>query len=313
MKFRSNSKGLDCILYFLFGKIAEGSLGNFVFSWPPRSPDMKREFKEEAFKVLMKLEQEGKIPENTVLGKSVLDSAQGERVWYLLKTLCDSAMTLEMAQVQLPVYPNLNKYLQNPASALRSSVLRMKKSIVLHTQLLAENFNTKAQIIAGKQNSWKMHAKYLTQEHKTLRNLLDTLSEHQKKNDPSKNMIEKLAALDRVPQIDMLRYIWKGIESLAQMSKERKGEISVDLVVSSTGTSRKISKNVQKTLEKWGSQLKTMQERLENAPTSPIQHFSSQLREVIAMHKSQQFSQLESLKSHRSLLEQELFRLKSTD
>ena len=41
---------------------------------------MKRDFKEEAYKLILKLELEGKIPENTILGKSVLDSAQGERM-----------------------------------------------------------------------------------------------------------------------------------------------------------------------------------------------------------------------------------------
>ena len=97
-----------------------------MFSWPPRTPEMKREFKEESFKLLAKLEQEGKLPENTLLGKSILDSAQGERVWGLLKTLTDCTMKYEITGVQIPYYPNLQNYINNPATTIRSSVLRMK-------------------------------------------------------------------------------------------------------------------------------------------------------------------------------------------
>jgi hypothetical protein len=39
----------------------------FIFSWPPRTPDMKREFKD--------LEEAKRLPKGTVVGKSIFDSA----------------------------------------------------------------------------------------------------------------------------------------------------------------------------------------------------------------------------------------------
>lgn len=59
--------------------LTSDQLSNFVFCWPPRTPDMKREFKEETYRVLASLQETRIIPENTILGKSVLDMAQGER------------------------------------------------------------------------------------------------------------------------------------------------------------------------------------------------------------------------------------------
>ena len=273
---------------------------------------MKREFKEESFKLLTRLEQESKIPENTILGKSVLDSAQGERVWLLLKTLSDSAMRCEIAAVSLPYFQNLQNYIQNPAAAVRSSVMRMKRSMSTHVRLLAEEFNSRAQVFSGKQAQWTEHARYLTTEHRLLRNTYDELGSSRKKKESGTSMIEKLAALDRIPQIDMLRYIWKNIENLVQASSNRKGEIHVRQVVEAGDRSepQKIHGNVQGNLKTWGAGLENISDKLETGSSAEgIQHFALQLRTAISAYKPSQISQLDCLKSHRDSLKAELLRL----
>ena len=272
---------------------------------------MKREFKEESFKLLVKLEQEGKIPQNTVLGKSVLDSAQGERVWNLLKVLCDSALKSEIIGISIPYYQNLQTYIQNPASAIRSSVLRMKKSMTLHIKIFAEKFNKNAQILAGKQVIWAEHAKFLTLEHKNLRNLYDSLATKKKKIDPNTHIIEKLAALDRVPQIDMLRYIWKNIDNVIQSTKARNGEFLISQIIDSPTINRKIQGNIQSNLISWGKELENISSKLENeSHPNGIQYFASQLKEISLKYKQEQKEQLDALKSHRDFLKNEYTRLK---
>lgn len=309
---RSNSKAIDSILYFLFSKICPGSLGVFVFSWPPRTPDMKREFKEETFKLITRLEQETKIPENTILGKSVLESAQGERVWSMLKVLCDCAMKYEIKGIQVPYFPNLQLYIQNPALSIRSSVMRIKRSMVMHIKVLAQKFNTQVQTLQGRQEAWGTHAKFLISEHKSLRNLYDTLINKKKKIDPNTHMMEKLAALDRVPQIDMLKYIWKNIDQLESSSANRNGEFVIENIVNPI-PKKKIQDNIQLNLLTWTGNLKSISSDLgkKNSQTG-IQKFAAELRGLLEAHKSKITKQSDLLKSHKDQLQSKLSQLKDS-
>lgn len=272
---------------------------------------MKREFKEESFKLISKYEQEGLVPENTLLGKSVLDSAQGERVWTLLKVLTDAAMKLEITGVNIPYYPNLLPWQQNPSSALRGSVLRMKKSLLLHTRSLAHSFNQKAQILASQQASWTSHSKFLTQEHKALRARYDDLLTKKNKTDPNTIMMEKLAALDRVPQIDMLKYIWKNIKYLHESSFEHKGYDHVHQLIDNVNTLKPISGDIEGNIEKWGKELEKLAEKLEkDTRTTGIQNFAIQLKEVVDMYKVHQIQQLLAIKLNKETLQAEIEQLK---
>lgn len=275
---------------------------------------MKREFKEEAYKLILKLELEGKIPENTILGKSVLDSAQGERMWMLIKALADSALKYEIKGISTPFYPNLQNYIQNPAAAIRSSVMRMKKSMILNIKKLAKDFNGNSSVLAAKQRNWAEHAKFLTLEHKNWRNVYDGFINKKNKSDTNTAMIEKLAALDRVPQIDMLKYIWRNIQNLIQASNERNGDYCISQIVDDSGKKRKIQGRPQENLETWKTELETVSAGLESGKsTAGLQNFTSQLKELITKYKQTQIFQLNQVKAHKAQLESCLNTIKNSN
>lgn len=259
---------------------------------------MKREFKDESFKLLSKLEQESRIPANSILGKSVLDSAQGDRVWSLLKVLSDCCLKQNLS---VPYFQNLASYTSNPANAVRPSVYRMKKSLLIHISNYAQDFNTKVAKLQGDKEAWKDHARFLTEQHATLRGQLDELVKGKKKIDPNLAYQEKLAALDRVPQIDMLRYIWKNIDELIRTSDERK---SIDFVVEGKTCDRKIAGNVQAELENWTKKIQELKKGVESDSRYGISMFTGQLREVISRFKKRQYEELQKiLQAKRTLQE----------
>lgn len=274
-------------------------MGNFVFSWPPRTADMKREFKEESYKLIQKLEQENRIPENSLLGKSVLDSAQGERVWSLLKVLTDACLKQE---VSVPHFPNLAPWVQNPTLAIRSSVYRMKKALLLHISNYAQDFNNKAAKLQALQESWSAHAKELSNSHTELRNTYDQLINKKKKTDPHQSMQEKLAALDRVPQMDMLKYIWKNLDVLNASKNE---SVSIQQVIENKFCKRLVCGEVEARLAAWQEKIFDLKQAAEGGKTG-FSPFITQLQQILNKHKQAQKDELESLKFSNTLIQESL-------
>lgn len=296
---RSNTKALESILYFVFSKLSPSSPNLFIFSWPPRTADMKREFKEESYKLIQKLEQENRIPENSLVGKSVLDSAQGERVWTLLKVLTDACLRQE---VSVPHFPNLAPWVQNPSLATRSSVYRMKKALITHISNYAHDFNKKAVKLQALQETWTKHAKDLSNEHTELRNAYDALINKKKKADPHQAMQEKLAALDRVPQIDMLKYIWKNIDVLGKAKSESD---SIQKVIEESFCKRLVCGDISARLSAWQEKISTLkQASLSNK--SSFSPFTSKLQQIINKYKDFQTKELHSLQQSSLYLQDSL-------
>lgn len=296
---RSNTKALESILYFIFSKLCPSSPNLFIFSWPPRTADMKREFKEESYKLIQKLEQENRIPENSLVGKSVLDSAQGERVWALLKVLTDACLRQE---VSVPHFPNLAPWVQNPSLAVRSSVYRMKKALIIHISNYAQDFNKKAAKLQALQETWSKHAKDLSSEHTELRNIYDNLINKKKKTDPHQAMQEKLAALDRVPQIDMLKYIWKNIDVL---SKAKSESDSIQKVIQESFCKRLVCGDVNARLIAWQDKIINLKQA-SLIKTSSFSPFVSKLQQILNKYKEFQTQELNSLQQSHTYLQDSL-------
>lgn len=225
---------MEVLLYFFLQILATPEqLNRFMFCWPPRTPDMRREFKEEAYGLLQRLQEEGKLPPNTLLGKSVLDIAQGERIIQLLKVLSESAMRWRLKQEMpwqvLPHFPTADEYLSNPALVSRSSLQRMKKALVVRINQQVLEFNTRAKHMVMSQKSWVQHAQDLTQMHKRLREELDELKKEA--NEQGADIMDRIAAVDRIPQIDMTRYIWRNLAALDEESLDLKGEYAIEKIL----------------------------------------------------------------------------------
>mmetsp|Transcript_29239 Transcript_29239/g.52251 ORF Transcript_29239/g.52251 Transcript_29239/m.52251 type:complete len:386 (-) Transcript_29239:33-1190(-) len=230
---KANSRALDTILYFLFTQIAtdEQRLA-FMFSWPPRTPSMRREFRDEAFKLLQLLENEDKLPKQTILGKSVLETAQGERALTLLKKLSEAALCFLLKSrfgVQVPRFKYLEECVEDPNLASRGLLVRTKRAIMLSIQNQVEAFKRKAGEAVASQRTWLSSAETLISEHKALRTSLDLMK--RPKQDKSAELMEQMAALDRVPQIDVLKYLWKKVEDLSQASEHRRGRALVSCLL----------------------------------------------------------------------------------
>ncbi|CAG9322052.1 unnamed protein product [Blepharisma stoltei] len=322
---KANTKALESILYFLLTKLTtQDQMSSFVFCWPPRTPDMKREYKESSYRLLLDLQDSRVIPENTLLGKSVLDMAQGERVWVLLKAVSDSALSNSLKQemsVKLPNFPLANEYILNPNNATRSTVLRMKKAMVILIKKYMTEFNAHARKVSLNQNAWVDHASKLTLMHKTLRNQLDSLKQKKIKQNPSEQLVEKLAALDRVPQIDMMKYIWKNISDIDSKSSERKGIYAVSRLsdpkyekkVLEIKNSGKIK--VENIIKTWGGELQAAAEQLasqnsdENA--QGLKPFITQISKLLE-HKQAHLAKLNELKGTNLQIESEIERMKKS-
>jgi hypothetical protein len=116
-------------------------------------------------------------------------------------------------------------------------------------------------------------------------------------------MQEKLAALDRIPQIDMLRFIWKNIESLHQESQSSQ---DIHKVTQGASSDQKITGKVQENLEIWSSKLLNFKSAVEKDSKFGISLFSGQLREILNKYKARQKAELSKLLEAKKYLQEVL-------
>jgi len=336
---------MEVLVYFFLQILATSEqLNRFMFCWPPRTPDMRREFKEEAYSLLQRLQEEGKLPANTLLGKSVLDIAQGERIVQLLKVLSESAMRWRLKQEMpwqtLPHFPTADEYLTSPALVSRSSLQRIKKALVVHIHQQIQEFNTRAKHMVLSQKAWAQHAQDLTQMHKRLREELDELKKEA--SDHGADLMDRIAAVDRIPQIDMTRYIWRNLAALDEESLDLKGEYAIekilklesdrrqldsvgtppsfsDLLDESTPDSEHSGRNrLDRVVSQWTQELKSVAELFEKKHQEQL-HFTKQprllnvtehLTGLIGRAEQEHREQVERLRDMNTKLQDEIGRVK---
>ena len=318
---KANTKALYSLVYFLFGKlVSQEQMNAFLFCWPPRTAEMKREFKSEAFKLIKKLEDDKKIPPNTIVGKSILDMGQGERVWLLLKTLSDSAfkflLSTEYPWKKMPPFPLFQEYLSKPDRASRKSVVRMKNSMLSEINQEVHTFSQVSKETSQLHEQWLSHSSYLTQQHKEARNKLDKLTKLEKKEDPNTQLVNKLAALDRGPQIDMMKYIWSNIERIYQQSQANKGTYSVKTITDSQYKRRLIDLGegkvkVHSLVQEWSSEIQEASSSVLNQETQGIGDFAQKLSCLVKQKKEEHLRKLQEIKNINLKLQQQIEELTS--
>ena len=79
-------------MHFIMLKLDPEFAGDYAVCWFPYTLGEMKEFKLVTLRLFDKLQQQGLLPENPILGKSVLETAQGRRVWEMLRFLSDYAL-----------------------------------------------------------------------------------------------------------------------------------------------------------------------------------------------------------------------------
>jgi hypothetical protein len=316
---KANSKALDTLLYFLFSKIAtEEQRLAFMFSWPPRTPSMRREFKDESFKLLQALEGEDKLPKQTILGKSVLETAQGERALTLLKKVSDATLGFLLRSqfgVPVPRFKYLEECTEDSNLASRGLLIKTKRALLLKIHSQVETFKKKAGRAVADQRLWVSRAETLTAEHKKLRSSLDHFK--RPKSDKSAELMEQMAALDRVPQIDVLRYLWQKVEDMSQASEGRRGR---ELVSNLLDSSKPIldldsagSKRPDIQVKKWAEELGNIKQLMANAVKTSdngrLLKFVGQLSQTVSSASQAHSLRLKSIRDANARLSAEVARL----
>lgn len=301
---------MEVLLYFFFQVLANpDQLNSFMFCWPPRTPEQRREFKEEAYQLLLRLQEEGKIPPNSVLGKSVLDIAQGERLLLLLKVLSESSMRHRLAQEmpwqQVPNFPTADQYISNPSLVSRNSIQRIKKAMVIQIHQQIQAFNTRAKHMVQSQKTWLAHAQELVQMHKKLRDELDALKKEAASAENGTELIDRIAAVDRIPQIDMTRYIWRNLAAIDEESQDLKGEYAIEKIckmdserrqIDSVGTPPSFSELLEETTPDSSRETQEGRHKLHRT----VAHWTNELKAMAEMFQKKHQEQLQFSKGKQT-------------
>lgn len=319
---KANSRALDTLLYFLFTHLAtdEQRLA-FMFSWPPRTPSMRREFRDEAFKLLQQLENEDKLPKQTILGKSVLETAQGERALMLLRRVSEAALGFLLKSrfgVAVPRFKYLEDCIEDANLASRGLLVRTKHAIILKINSQVEAFKKTAGQAVATQRLWLSRAETLTTEHKQIRASLDLMK--RPKQDKSAELMEQMAALDRVPQIDVLKYLWKKVEDMSQASESRRGRSLVNALLENTKPVLDFDVEGKKRpdlqMKHWADELSNIKQLMASAAktseNSRLLKFVSTLSATVANAKEQHQAKLVDLRQANASLSAEVARLRMT-
>lgn len=213
----------------------------FKFSFPATTLKELKDFKELSFCLIKKLEKIGILEQNSLLSKTILDSACGERLIAFLRQFADRVLILNIKAISKnhnlkfeefyvanlninkifgkedkeKIYPNANFGIlcNNAEGALFSDI--KKKSIILSIVKAKDFLLEKAELLLAAQDKWKKQANTLTNSlnaqeaeneevYRKLKNL--------KKNDTS--IFSELASLDRAPKLENYKFFFEQIAKI---------------------------------------------------------------------------------------------------
>ncbi len=213
----------------------------FKLCFPATTLKELKDFKELSFSLIKKLEKIGILEQNSLISKTILDSASGERLIAFMRHFSDRVLILNTKAISKNhnlkfeefyvanlninkifgkedkerIYPNANMGIlsNNAESALFADV--KKKAIVLSIVKAKDKLLEKAEFLLCVQEKWKKQANKLTNElnaqevrneevYRTLKNL--------KKNDTS--IFSELASLDRAPKLENYKFFFEQIAKI---------------------------------------------------------------------------------------------------
>jgi len=99
---KSNINGMTAIIHFLIINVSPDPeiSNNFSFCFPATTNKELKDFKETAFNELKNLEKLEIIPVDTLLGKSILDTACGERLISFMRVLSDATLVCKLKSIK---------------------------------------------------------------------------------------------------------------------------------------------------------------------------------------------------------------------
>ena len=214
---------------------------NFKFCFPPVTLKEFKDFKELSFSLIKKLEKIGILEINTLISKTILDSACGEGLINFLRIFSDRILILNIQTISKShnlkfeefyvnnlnfnkifrkedkekIYLNQNYGIisNNNNNSLFSEL--KKKSIILNIIKTKDKILENSELLFSAQEKWKKFANKITLDlnkqeteneevYKKLKNL--------KKNDTS--IFSELSSLDRAPKLENYKFFFNQISNL---------------------------------------------------------------------------------------------------
>jgi len=226
--FRANPKSMATIIYFLLTSINEEFKKDYAFCWFPNTLNELKEFKSVTMDLVKRLEAEHILPENTLMSKSVLETASGKRLWQFLRAVSDCVLRHEIKRIdphyKIPSFlwslsqiksegQEESKKMANirseSAGNINSEMLkRSKAAILMHIKSLTEKFKREAAEKVLEQSQWKVTAEKIYDEYHKLREenkKLQAESRRVERANEDKRISNDIASIDRIPIIQAVR------------------------------------------------------------------------------------------------------------
>eukprot|EP00743_Colponemidia_sp_Colp-15_P011284 GILK01012564.1.p1 GENE.GILK01012564.1~~GILK01012564.1.p1 ORF type:complete len:814 (-),score=144.86 GILK01012564.1:37-2439(-) len=210
---QGNLKGMEVVIYFLLHRLnPEETERTFRTCWPALEALQHREFKQLAYTVLQQMEKDGILPPNTLPGKSVLDTAFGERFYNLLFHLSTHALR-EILKQEFPAakIPNLQRSLSQTVSVGKDQLKASLQAAKVHYCREMDRFKKFSQLVVSAQSRWRQFADDLTHRYRQLSHKLHKCVQEQEQfySTVDKSIFTNMAALDRHAQLSAVRKMWK--------------------------------------------------------------------------------------------------------
>jgi hypothetical protein len=208
---KANANLMCTIIYFLLVKYDENIKQKFTFCFPVATLKELKDFKEIAYgeiKLLLNDNFEGLC----MVGKSILDSAMGDRLINLLRIISDNVLKNEIFKLSTnSSNSNKDRNLNSINEDVFIKILITDKDLLkvkrncLYTNivLMKDKIIEKSININKVQTEWKSFAINLTNELQTLekeKNVLEKKLSILKKKDTS--IFTEISALDRAPKLE---------------------------------------------------------------------------------------------------------------
>jgi hypothetical protein len=213
----------------------------FKFCFPATTLKELKDFKELSFTLIKKLEKIGILEQNSLLSKTILDSASGERLIAFLRLFSDRMLILNLKAISKThnlkfeefyvsnlninkifgkedkerIFPNANLGTLSSNAENALFVDLKKKSLILSIVKVKDKLIENAEFFYTAQEKWKKYANRLTNElnsQEAENELVYRKLKNLKKNDNA--IFSELASLDRAPKLENYKFFFDQIAKI---------------------------------------------------------------------------------------------------
>jgi len=213
----------------------------FKFCFPATTLKEMKDFKEICFNLIKKLEKIGILEQNSLIGKSILDSACGERLINFLRIFSDRVLILNVKSISQNDNLKFEEFYLNNLNLYTIFGMKNKEKIYPNENLciLTNNFEdslfvdikkksiilnivkTKDKILENSKHFFELHQKWKNYAVKITNELNNQEAENEeiykilkglKKND--KTIFSELSSLDRAPKFENYKFFFDQISKI---------------------------------------------------------------------------------------------------